>query len=64
MNPAFRALEKVLAALTPLNPEDRRKVIEAVHVLLPVSSGCDQDQDQDAPVEAALVKPARKRKGR
>jgi len=29
----------------PLNPEERRKVIEAVHALLPVSAGNKQDQD-------------------
>jgi hypothetical protein len=39
VTPAFRALEKVLIALKPLTPEDRRKVIEAVHALLPISEG-------------------------
>jgi hypothetical protein len=47
--PAFKALEKVLAALAPLDPEGRRRVIEAVHALLPISPGKKQDQDQEKP---------------
>lgn len=37
--PEFKALEAVYAALSPLNPEGRRKVIEAVHALLKISAG-------------------------
>ncbi len=37
--PEFAALTKVLAALRPLSPEGRRKVVEAVHALLEVSPG-------------------------
>ncbi|MEK7858058.1 MAG: hypothetical protein AAB320_02870 [Elusimicrobiota bacterium] len=37
--PTFQALEKVYAALRPLDPEQRRRVIEALHALLKVSEG-------------------------
>jgi hypothetical protein len=37
--PEFTALEGVYAALRPLTPEGRRKVIEAIHALLPISAG-------------------------
>lgn len=35
----FKSLQLVHAALTPLNPESRRRVIEAVHTLIKVASG-------------------------
>lgn len=38
-DPAFKALRTVYAALLPLNPEGRRKVMEAIHSLLPISEG-------------------------
>lgn len=38
-DPAFRALQSAYAALLPLSPEGRRKVIEALHGLLTVSAG-------------------------
>jgi len=38
-DPAFKALRSVYGALLPLSPEGRRKVIEAVHALLPISKG-------------------------
>lgn len=37
--PEFRALQQVCAALLPLEPEGRRKVIEAVHALMKISAG-------------------------
>jgi len=37
--PEFKALEGVYAALLPLSPEGRRKVIEAIHALIPISAG-------------------------
>jgi len=46
--PTFKALESVVAALSPLAPEDRRKVIEATHSLLNISAG-RQGQDQKTP---------------
>ncbi len=33
------ALEKVIAALAPLNPEARRRVIEATHTLVEIGAG-------------------------
>lgn len=39
MNKTLKALETTLAALAPLDPEERRKVIEAVHALIDVSPG-------------------------
>lgn len=44
--PEFKALEAVCAALAPLDPEGRRKVIEAVHALMRISAG---SQGGDAP---------------
>lgn len=38
-DPAFGALRAVYAALLPLDPEGRRKVIEAIHALLKISPG-------------------------
>lgn len=38
-SPEFKALEQVYAALSPLDPEGRRKVIEAIHALLRISEG-------------------------
>lgn len=37
--PEFRALKSAFAALEPLNPESRRKVVEALHALLTISPG-------------------------
>ena len=39
------ALEKVLAALAPLDPETRRQVIEATHTLIEISAGRRQGRD-------------------
>lgn len=33
------ALEKVVSALAPLDPESRRRVIEATHTLLEIGAG-------------------------
>jgi hypothetical protein len=35
----LKSLAAVVAALAPLDPESRRRVIEAVHALIPVSRG-------------------------
>lgn len=43
-DPAFRALQAVYAAMLPLNPEGRRKVVEAIHALLPISEGVKGDR--------------------
>lgn len=40
------ALEKVIMALAPLDPESRRQVIEATHNLVEIGMGRRQGQDQ------------------
>ena len=35
----LKALERVHAALEPLDPEQRRQVVEAAHALLEISAG-------------------------
>lgn len=37
--PEFAALQQVCAALLPLDPEGRRKVVEAAHSLMKISAG-------------------------
>lgn len=46
--PEFKALAGAYAALQPLTPEGRRKVIEALHALLEVSPGT-RGQDKKKP---------------
>jgi hypothetical protein len=43
------ALEKVIMALAPLDPEARRQVIEATHNLVEIGVGRRQGQDAKAP---------------
>lgn len=43
------AFEKTVAALLPLAPEERRRVIEAVHALIEIGPGQRQKQDLKAP---------------
>ena len=45
------ALDKVVTALAPLDPEGRRRVIEATHTLLEVGFG-RQGGDEDRPGKA------------
>lgn len=40
------ALEKVITALAPLDPESRRQVIEATHNLVEIGMGRRQGQDK------------------
>lgn len=44
--PEFQALSGAYAALEPLDPEGRRKVVEALHALLEISPGRNRGQDQ------------------
>lgn len=44
----LEALAKVVAALAPLTPEERRQVVEATHALLPVGAG-RQGKDRPGP---------------
>ncbi|MDP3541477.1 MAG: hypothetical protein Q8T11_03290 [Elusimicrobiota bacterium] len=39
------ALEKVIMALAPLDPESRRQVVEATHNLIEIGMGRRQGQD-------------------
>ena len=50
------ALEKVIMALAPLDPESRRQVVEATHNLIEIGRG---RQGGDAP---SAKKPAAKRR--
>ena len=43
VNKVLAALQKVAAALEPLKPEERRQVIEAVHTILEIDPGCDEE---------------------
>ena len=43
------AFEKTVVALLPLAPEERRRVIEAVHALLEIGPGERQNSDAKAP---------------
>ncbi len=53
--PELKALEAVYSALTPLKPEGRRKVIEAIHALLEISAGVAQKD----PAQAAKSRKAK-----
>ncbi len=44
------ALEKVVSALAPLDPEARRQVIEATHTLVEISAG-RQGGDEKKPAK-------------
>jgi hypothetical protein len=46
----LKALSAVVSALSELDPESRRRVIEAVHALLPISAGRG---GEDAPAPPA-----------
>ena len=43
------AFEKTVVALLPLAPEERRRVIEAVHALIEIGPGRRQGADEKAP---------------
>lgn len=42
------ALQTVVVALAPLDPEARRQVMEATHALLEISAGRGQGRDKPA----------------
>ncbi|MDX6768295.1 MAG: hypothetical protein SF051_02085 [Elusimicrobiota bacterium] len=52
-----RAFSAVVAALAPLDPESRRRVIEAVHSMLPIGAGRGQGGDR-----AGARAPAKRRR--
>ncbi len=43
------AFEKTVVALLPLSPEERRRVIEAVHALIEIGPGRRRNADAKAP---------------
>ena len=43
------AFEKTVVALLPLAPEERRRVIEAVHALIEIGPGLRRNEDAEAP---------------
>ncbi len=45
----LKALEKVIMALGPLDPEARRQVIQATHTLIEIGPGRRQGMDQTKP---------------
>lgn len=54
--PEFKALKAAYAALEPLSPESRRKVIEALHALMKISPGRKPQHGMNGPG----VKPRKK----
>lgn len=42
------AFEKTVVALLPLSPEERRRVIEAVHALIEIGAGDRRHADEKA----------------
>lgn len=54
------ALEKVITALAPLDPEARRQVVEAAHTLIEIGAGRRQGQDERKPSKKP-AKAARRR---
>jgi len=52
------ALEKVISALTALDPESRRQVIEATHTLIEIGGGRRQGADG----KPAKRKPAKRKR--
>lgn len=49
------ALEKVVSALAPLDPEARRQVVEATHMLVEIGAGRRQGQDAKPAKKKALA---------
>ena len=49
LKPQLKALQSVHAALSPLDPEGRRKVIEAIHALLEISAGVRRQEHPGLP---------------
>lgn len=58
------ALQTVVVALAPLDPEARRQVMEATHALLEIGSGCDQGHDQGRYLGRDQRRPDRKKSRR
>jgi hypothetical protein len=52
-----------VVALLPLSPEERRRVIEAVHALIEIGPGRRQNADAKAPGREPGRRPSRPRGG-
>jgi hypothetical protein len=55
------AFEKTVVALLPLTPEERRRVIEAVHALIEIGAGRRQNADAKTPGRKPAREAARRR---
>ena len=55
------ALEKTVAALLPLAPEERRRVLEAVHALIEIGSGQARGEGGGKPPSGAAARPRGRR---
>ena len=55
------AFEKTVVALLPLDPEERRRVIEAVHALIEIGAGRRQNADGKTSGREPARKAARRR---
>ena len=55
------AFEKTVVALLPLSPEERRRVIEAVHALIEIGPGRRQNADAQTPGREPKRRTARPR---
>ena len=53
------ALEKVIVALAPLDPESRRQVIEATHTLVEIGAGRQGGDEKPSRPKAAKKKAAK-----
>ena len=61
-NKLTSAFEKTVLALLPLGPEERRRVIEAVHALIEIGPGRRQGADGKKPRAAPRRAAARARR--
>ena len=61
-NKLTSAFEKTVLALLPLGPEERRRVIEAVHALIEIGPGKRQGGDDKRPRAASRRAAARARR--
>jgi hypothetical protein len=56
------ALAKTVAALAPLSPEERRRVVEALHALLEIGAG--RRGEEPGGISAPARRPAPRRSAR
>jgi hypothetical protein len=61
-NKTLKALEGTLAALAPLDPEQRRQVIEAAHALIEISAGRQDGGDGGCGPDAPAPKTGKRKR--